>query len=338
MSTAAPCRGVEILGQEAFIEIADEWDSLLQRSYDNRLFFTPAWHRLWWDHFGAGPPYVLTLRDPDCRLQGVVTLQIDVRGADRVLTLLGDFNVADYMDGVAEKKDALPHLRTLWEVALAELDWTAAELRHVPASSPLIPALQAAAEGRLAVTVASDEVCPVAILCSSWEGYLQMLTKKQRHEIRRKLRRAQDEAEWHWRTVRDEAGLERDLPVFFQLHEASAREKERFMTPAMRGYFGDLARELLSRDWLRLSVFQRDGVDIAAVMAFVYRGRYLLFNSGYDPAYAACSPGIAAVALTMQDAIAEKAVAFDFLSGNEPYKYQFGAANTYTSRVDVTRS
>lgn len=338
MATAALCRGVEILGQEAFFELSDEWESLLQRSHDNRIFYTPEWHRIWWRHFGQGRPFVFALQDEDCGLQAVLPLQVVRRGGARVLTLLGDHNVADYMDGIAEKHEAQGQLSVLWGEALVDLEWDRVELRHVPASSPLVPALQTSAgERRLEVQVEPDEVSPVAILCSNWEGYLQMLTKKQRHEIRRKLRRAQEGALWEWRTVRTHDDLDRDLAVFFRLHEASARDKMRFMTPEMEGYFRALAADFLQRGYLRLSVFRRDGVDLAAVMAFAYRGRYLLFNSGYDPAHAAYSPGIAAVVHTMQDAIAEKAVAFDFLSGDEPYKYQFGAANTHTVRVKVTR-
>jgi CelD/BcsL family acetyltransferase involved in cellulose biosynthesis len=39
----------------------------------------------------------------------------------------------------------------------------------------------------------------------------------------------------------------------------------------------------------------------------------------------------------MQEAIEEKAGAFDFLSGDEPYKYQFGATNTFTCRAQARR-
>jgi CelD/BcsL family acetyltransferase involved in cellulose biosynthesis len=105
----------------------------------------------------------------------------------------------------------------------------------------------------------------------------------------------------------------------------------------MRAYFQDLASELLSAGILRLSFFTRDGVDLAVAMSFFYRDRYLLYNSGYNPDYSAYNPGIAAVAYAMQDAIHERAVAFDFLSGDEPYKYQFGATSTYTCRVSVER-
>jgi len=333
MTCTAPCPSVETLDQSAFLQIAEDWEALLKRSYDNRIFFTPTWQRIWWEHFRPDETHVLTLRD-ESSLAAILPLQIDQHGTSRVLSLIGDYNVSDYMDAAADKQQAQQHLTTLWRCALSDLEWDRIELRHVPSSSPLLPALSAAgADEGIEVTVEEDEVCPVAILCSAWEGYLEMLSKKQRHEIRRKLRRAQEDVEWSWRTARTIEDMDRDLPIFFRLHEASAHHKARFLTADMRDFFRALARTLLDAGNLRLSVFRREGVDVAATMAFLYRGRYLLYNSGYDPAYADVSPGIAAVALSMQDAIAERAVAFDFLTGDEPYKYQFGAANTYTSKI-----
>lgn len=337
MTCTAPCQGVEILGQSELPRLAEDWDELLKRSYDNRIFFTSAWHRTWWEHFGRGDVRILTVRD-EASLQAILPLHIVDDGDERVLTLLGDFNVSDYMDALAEKQQAHRLLTALWCCALGDLSWDRLELRHIPSSSPLLTALAAAASDEgIEVTIEDDEVCPVAILCSNWEGYLQMLSKKQRHEIRRKLRRAQEGVEWNWRTVRTAEELDEELPTFFRLHEASAHDKARFLTPNMRGFFAAVARTFLRSGNLRLSIFRRAGVDVATTLSFAYRGRYLLYNSGYDPAYAAHSPGVAAVALTMQDAIAERAVAIDFLSGNEPYKYQFGASDTHTSRATARR-
>jgi len=333
MACCAPCSAVEILDDRAFVESGAAWDDLLRRSYDNRIFYTAAWHRVWWRHFGEGSARILTLDEGE-GLRAILPLQ-ERQG---ILTLLGDHNVADYMDALAEKHDAPALLGELWHCALTALSWERVELRHVPSASPLLRALHQEAE-RLghSVEVEPDEVCPVALLCSSWDGYLQMLSKKQRHEIRRKLRRMEEGASVEWRTARDGDDLERDLPIFFSLHEASAHEKAGFMTPEMRSFFRDAAHDLLDRGILRLSILRRDGADMATCMSFLYRDRWLLYNSGYDPAYASVSPGIASVARTMQDAIAEGAIAFDFLTGDEPYKYHFGASNTHTSRVTVRR-
>jgi CelD/BcsL family acetyltransferase involved in cellulose biosynthesis len=338
VTCSAPSSTIELLDHTAFTELASEWCALLERSYDNRLFLTPKWHQIWWDHFGAGTAQIFALRNEDGALEAVLPLQFSHQDSEKVLTLAGDPNVSDYIDAVAEKGDAQRLLTYLWKEALSRLDWDRIELRHVPSRSPIGAALQAAAAERgITIEVADDEVCPVAILCKDWEGYLQTLSKKQRHELRRKLRRALEGAEWDWRTVKTQGELERDLPIFFRLHEASAREKARFMTPEMRAYFKALSGSLLEDGILRLSTLTRDGVDVASTIAFLYRDRYLLYNSGYLPHYAAFSPGIAAVAFAMQDAIAEGAVAFDFLSGDEPYKYQFGASNTYTCRVGGSR-
>jgi CelD/BcsL family acetyltransferase involved in cellulose biosynthesis len=333
MSCCATCGLVEILDEQVLLDQPREWDDLLRRSYDHRLFFRAGWHGIWWRRFGTPPARILALRDAD-RFCAILPLQQEAG----VLSLLGDPNVDDYMDALAEKADAGELLSDLWCAALTELSWDRVDLRHVPSTSPLLRAIRTAAEqlGHQ-LQIENDEVCPVALLCNTWDGYLQMLTKKQRHEIRRKLRRAEEGAVLEWRTARDRPQLDLDLPVFFALHQASAGAKALFMTPSMRSYFHDLAHSLLDEGILRLSILSRDGLDVAATMSFLYRDRWLLYNSGYDPESSAYSPGIVAVARAMQDAIAEEAIAFDFLSGDEPYKYQFGATSTHTCRVLIER-
>ncbi len=256
MTCTAPCPGVELADPADLFARPDEWDALLRRSYDNRIFLTATWQRTWWDHFGSGRAWIATSRDPDGQLAAALPLQEVSRDGERILTLLGDANVTDYMDALAEKPRALGLLEALWSCVLTEFDWDRVELRHVPSSSPLIAALATAGERLgLAVSVEEDEVCPIALLCSSWDGYLEMLTKKQRHEVRRKLRRAQEDADWEWRTAESQAELDELLPVFFRVHEASAHDKARFMTPAMRGYFARLAGALFTNGQIRLSVF-----------------------------------------------------------------------------------
>lgn len=334
MSATAVDLSVEILDGTACVGLRDQWETLLQRSYDTRIFLTPTWFQIWLKHFTETTPYVVVGRDPGGELAAILPLQVLQHGGRRLLSGLGDHNVSDYMDGIADKVEAENSLTELLRAALQYIPFDALELRHVPSGSPLISAIRnVGADLGLAIQVEDDEICPVAILCNSWNGYLQMLSKKQRHEIRRKMRRTFEGATWTWRTSETRSDVERDLEAFFRLHASSGGEKSQFMTDQMHGYFRDLAQTMHERDVLRLSVLQREGQDIAALMGFSFRGRYMLYNSGYDVAHAAYNPGISAVSLMMQDAIREGAIAFDFLSGNEPYKYQFGASDTHTCRV-----
>jgi CelD/BcsL family acetyltransferase involved in cellulose biosynthesis len=314
------------------------WNDLLQRSYDKRIFFTPLWFETWLHHVLDASPHILVLGDPDSELQGVLPLQCIRQGNGLTITFLGDSEVSDYMDGVADKDTADEVLEILWNCALDGLQWNRIEVRHVPSTSPSIGALERVLTSRgLTCRVEADGVCPVAILCNTWDGYLDMLSKKQRHEIRWKVRRCEDVAQIVWRTTRDRSTLQSDLDVFFHLHRASAGAKASFMTPEMQEYFRELAEALLNTGALRLSTLERNGVPVASTMGFLHLDRYMLYNSAFDPAQSAFSPGIAAVAHAMQDAIADRAALFDFLTGDEPYKYHFGAQNTYTCRITATR-
>lgn len=334
MVCTAPSLTVENGTASLFSDSAAEWDDLLRRSYDTRLFLSATWLGIWWAHFGTGTARVVTARDTDGTLQAALPLQITRPGRERVISLVGDYNVSDYMDGLAEKRRATELLRCLWYQVFDDGGFDRVDLRHVPSSSPLIDALQMVTpEYGMEVLVSADEVCPVAVLCNSWDRYLQTLTKVQRHEIKRKLRRFTAREDWSWRTSKTLTELNRDLGSLFVLHGKSAGDKQNFLTPSMRNYFGALAAAFHRTGITRLSVLRRAGKDMAATLSFVYRDRYFLYNSAYNPAEAELSPGIAAVALAMQDAMSEGAVAFDFLSGDERYKYQFGATNTYTVRV-----
>jgi CelD/BcsL family acetyltransferase involved in cellulose biosynthesis len=56
----------------------------------------------------------------------------------------------------------------------------------------------------------------------------------------------------------------------------------------------------------------------------------LFYLSGFDPQWAAFSPGVLLIAHAIEEAIREGQQEFDFLRGNEPYKYLWGAQDSST--------
>ena len=61
-----------------------------------------------------------------------------------------------------------------------------------------------------------------------------------------------------------------------------------------------------------------------------------LYNSGFDPAHSRLAPGIVLLGHVIRDAIERRVPTFDFLRGDEPYKYAFGPAPTDLMSLRLT--
>jgi CelD/BcsL family acetyltransferase involved in cellulose biosynthesis len=110
------------------------------------------------------------------------------------------------------------------------------------------------------------------------------------------------------------------------------------MTPEMRRFFHAAARRMMDVGRLRLLFLTLNGEKAASLLAFEYDRRFLLYNSGYDPeAYAQLSPGWVLLAYAIQYSIAVGCRVFDFMQGDEEYKYRFGSHDYNVMRVVVQR-
>ena len=59
---------------------------------------------------------------------------------------------------------------------------------------------------------------------------------------------------------------------------------------------------------------------VASVYGIVYRGEFIYYQSGYDPAWRNKSVGLVLVGETFKDAIEQGLGGYDFLRGTESYK------------------
>jgi CelD/BcsL family acetyltransferase involved in cellulose biosynthesis len=90
---------------------------------------------------------------------------------------------------------------------------------------------------------------------------------------------------------------------------------------------------------LRLMFLTLDGEKAATLYAFEYDRRFWLYNSGYDPeSHAQLSPGWVLLSYAIQYAIATGCQVFDFMQGNEEYKYRFGGQDYQVMHVVVRRN
>lgn len=162
----------------------------------------------------------------------------------------------------------------------------------------------------------------VVDLTEGHDGYMAAIGKKQRHEVRRKRRRYEGAIGELIHEVHEDEDW--TLAEFFRLHRMSDGEKAAFMTPAREEFFGVLIGE---PGW-RLDILRTPGRRQATACLFSYvddEGVYL-YNSAYDPGLADASPGVAIVSSMIEQACREGLPRFDFLKGDETYKFRLGAA------------
>lgn len=80
-----------------------------------------------------------------------------------------------------------------------------------------------------------------------------------------------------------------------------------------------------------------DGDDpVAAGFGFEDEAAYYLYNSAYLPDAGAASPGIVLVSELIRQATVKAKARFDFLKGDEVYKYRLGATARPLWRITAT--
>jgi CelD/BcsL family acetyltransferase involved in cellulose biosynthesis len=185
-----------------------------------------------------------------------------------------------------------------------------------------------------------EDVCPVVTFPEgvAFEEYLSTLDKKSRHEIRRKIRRATGTGELKLEQSPDPLA---DLDVFIDLHQAKWGADGLF--PPTPG--GDASRVFIRR-WfeeagpdgpVKLLFLTVAGRRIAAGILVVDGDRLMFYNAGIDPDSRDLSPGVIFMAEALRFAIENRMRQFDFLRGDEPYKYEWGSVDEPIQRLLVRR-
>lgn len=328
--------------ESGFDQLAPEWDELVRDSHANSIFMTHMWQTAWWRHLGEGELLILAVREENGVLAGLTPLfRIPHRGSE-VLSTVGCVDVSDYLDWIIRQGTEKRVMAALLDALESELadEWRILDLCNVPEGSPtleLIPDL--ARERGWDVENLIDDVVPLFFLPASWEAYEQMLPGKARRELRRKLRRAGPYSGVDWYIVGPEHDLGHEIESFLELLGMSRPDKANFMDARNRAFFHAVGHAAHAEGYLQLAFLTMNGRRVATYMNFAYDNRIMVYNSGIDPAAYRISPGIVLMAHLIRHAIEEgRYEIFDFLRGDEAYKYQLGGSDTHVHRLKITKS
>ena len=305
---------------ETFDSLNAYWLESPEPSMWSCIFVLPPWLEVWWRELGVEAELYLGAVRQEGSIIGIAPLLL--RGQEAFF--IGGKDVCDYMDFVVVPGKETHFFSILLEDlrgrGISRLDLK--PLR--PNSTVLTHLIGIARDRKCEVTCGVEDVSLELDLPPTWEGYLRTLTQKDRHEVRRKLRRVWESGEVRYRVAEDGESAEQAIAIFLKLFRESRRDKATFLTGRMESFFRSLAKAMGRAGLLRLGILELNASPVAAVLCFDYNNTAFLYNNGYDPQYGLLSVGFISKILCIKDSVERGRSKFDFLKGAEEYKHRLG--------------
>lgn len=319
---------------DQFFALAPEWNDLLRRSRVDNIFLTWEWSAAWLRHFGGDyRPWTLALRADDGSLRGVAPLVIGRKRLPgglfyRQLLFIGSGRAAaDHLEFITPRGDEAA-VELLARGVLAGRGWDVLQLESLPPDSPTLAALQRY------IPPGWQEIemlpCPFIRLPADWETLRQSLGKNQRRNIVRYDRYLAEAGAGpvQYGQLTNAAAIPETLVTLSHLHQAVQQEQGHagaFSDPRMLPFQQDVAARFQACGWLRLYWLRLGDGVIAMMYCFLYGRRLSFYITGYDLTWSRFGPGRQVIAYALQQCVADGVEVFDFLRGDEAYKFDWGA-------------
>lgn len=318
--------------QESWTSLASCWVESSRALPWRCLFVLPAWLKVWWQELGSGGELYLGVARDGEKIIGMAPLLVQ----EQTAAPIGSADVCDYLDFVVapgrEKDFFTIILDDLARRGIHHLDLGL--LR--PDSTILTHLVDIARNRGYAVLCQAEDVSLELDLPADWENYLAILAAKQRHEVRRKLRKLAAAGEVRYHFITDSAAVPRAMDTFLKMFTESRQEKTAFLTARREAFLRSLAQSMAEIGLLTLGVLELDALPVAMIMCFDYNGCVYLYNSGYDTRYSSLSVGLLGKILGIKESIQAGKKKFDFLKGSETYKYDLGGREVPLSRCQIS--
>jgi CelD/BcsL family acetyltransferase involved in cellulose biosynthesis len=326
-------------------ELSTSWNRIVDSSSIQVPFLRYEYQRTWWETKGGGEwknaDLAIAAAYQDQNLVGVAPMFFSLNKENEpALLLIGSIEVSDYLDVVIAPENNKTFIHELFDFldSPEAPPWKVIDWCNLLENSPTLPSLEAAAiKKKWEYRCERLQHSPRILLPGDWEAYLAGIDKKQRHEIRRKIRRLEESGiPTRFYIVEDKSTLRAEGESFMALMAQDA-EKEAFLAPSMREFLHSVIQCAFDEHCLQLAFLEIEGKKAAGYLNFYYLDRVWVYNSGLNRQFNEYSPGWVLLAYLVRWAIEHHAKEFDFMRGDEEYKYRFGAIDRFVNRALIRR-
>ncbi len=327
---------IEIVSsQESFASLREPWSELLEKNPAVDFFLSHPWLYSWWEVFARGRELSIFVcrHGSDGRVVGILPAFMENGGglSSRRMRLLGsEFVSSDFLGILVDPHskeetlkallDALHHGEQLWDL----LDFEALDSQgDLPA---LLHETVAKGEGRR-ILIEPGETCPALVLPGDWETYLRALTKKMRSNVRyfRKVLERRGAVEYEM--IESPEQFEGALSDVMRLRRRWI-EARGYSSPCPFPLYADFHRRLWRRSipegGVHIRFLRYNGRRIAFAYLLRLGASVYYYQTAFEQEFASRSVGSVLLGHLIEEAIAWGCTRFEFLRGDEQYKFKWG--------------
>jgi CelD/BcsL family acetyltransferase involved in cellulose biosynthesis len=309
-------------GAQAVVEIADEWDVLVDNS-EAAIYSCPSWYLAWIDAFSPKEICVISLRYGG-RLVGVLPLarvRTDERGL--FFRIVAPIARGDYQPLIIGPQVSSEGLASLLDAARAHFgDMVDYWWPNIPAGAPCLAGLKSYLVSRGMDFVEEHETAPrLRFQGESYVDAERLWSNTHRSDVRRKRRRLASRGPvslWQPSTL---AEAEATLEQLFAVHD------QKWLAQGIPGKFRDVRermhyRAVLNRmsRGLHFSTLRCGTTDVSYHFGFLAGGWLQWYKPTYRLEFSEYSPGTVHLAMLIEQGYQSKWKGIDFLLGTERYK------------------
>ena len=306
--------------------ILSKWE----QSISDSIFLTPfdliSWKKIWIDNYGKDFQDSFYFGDnyfaPLMKNKGEISF-------------ISSKDLCDYNNILISEPD-ISIIQSLIQDIFKDSEIKRIFLESIPGDSQLFDYFNNL-RNELKIEIMNEDVSPFLVLPNSWEEYLSSLRKKHRHELRRKIRRLEETVEFTSGDIYDSDEIYNNLDEFIYLHKISSKEKENFMNENREKFFKELVLNLSKENKIIYSYLKVENKTVSSSISFYLNDTRYLYNSGFDPKYNYLSVGLLNHAFAIQRSISKRFNIFDFMRGNERYKYELGGIDKLIYSITISK-
>lgn len=305
-----------------------EWENLLIESDFPHPFSSFTFYNSWVETFVDDLTQIKMLFFyHENKLVGLAPIFVDHN--KKQVSILGDKDLFDYRD-IIYISEFSEEIYTEFLSYLKLQPWFQGYtilMQSIPESSGIFNLLNTDSRNNFSdKEINHEDVTPVYGINGGWDNYLSTLKKKQRHEIRRKIRKFESQ-DFHFKLISSKDELSGFLLDFYELFINSREDKKEFLTEERKTFFNKMLLAFAEKNELKILSYYDGDILISACIVIEYANIYFLYNSAYSLDYNSYSVGLVSKIIALKQSIESSKHVFNFLRGNERYKYELGGVD-----------